>query len=165
MSGPEAAVVVDVASPYLNQIDQDLLTRAALQAIETADEDRALAWPAVEMSIRITDDAEMHRLNRDYRHVDRPTDVLSFSFVCEQVGPVITNPSDRPTPLGEVLVSYDRSLSQASELGHSPEMETSWLVIHGTLQLLGYTHDDQQRADHMEELELRALRALGFRKE
>jgi probable rRNA maturation factor len=165
MSRPDVAVLVDVASTHRGQFDQGLLRRAAMQAVETADEDSSLPWRTVEISIRIADDAEMHRLNRDYRGVDRPTDVLSFSFVVDQVGPVITHPDDAPTTLGEVAVSYDRSVAQASELGHSVAMELSWLVIHGALQLLGYAHDTQESAEHMEALETRALRNLGFRKE
>ena len=64
--------------------------------------------------------------------------------------------------LGEIVVSYPFAQRQASELQHSVEMEIAWLVIHGTLQLLGYTHDTDETAEAMERLEMKALEACGF---
>jgi probable rRNA maturation factor len=94
--------------------------------------------------------------------VDSPTDVLSFSFVEKGAGQSLAQPPDAPTQLGDIAVSYPRVERQAEELGHSPEKELAWLIIHGTLQLLGYTHDADEDAARMEALEQVALRSLGF---
>lgn len=93
-------------------------------------------------SIVLTDDETIHRYNRDYRGVDRPTDVLSF-------------PSDEGDPLeappdgflGDIMISVQRAAQQGSELGHSTEREIAFLTVHGMLHLLGYDHmqpDDEE---------------------
>jgi probable rRNA maturation factor len=63
-----------------------------------------------------------------------------------------------------VAVDIEYARRQAAELQHSLDMELSWLVIHGTLQLLGYHHANEEEAEHMESLETAALRALGFKR-
>ena len=69
--------------------------------------------------------------------IDAPTDVLSFAE--EAAGFVL--PPGMPRPLGELVVSYERVLAQAAEYGHSPDRELAFLVVHGTLHLLGYDHE------------------------
>ena len=117
---------------------------------------------ALEVSLRVTDDAEMHRLNVTYRGVDAPTDVLSFSYLENQSGPGVAYPPDAPRQLGEIAISFPYAERQASYLGHSIEKELAWLTIHGALQLLGYSHDSDDKAEHMEGLEQQALRAMSY---
>jgi probable rRNA maturation factor len=64
--------------------------------------------------------------------------------------------------LGDVVIDLEYARRQAQELDHSIDMEVSWLLIHGALQLLGYSHDSEEQAERMEGLETEALRALGF---
>jgi probable rRNA maturation factor len=64
--------------------------------------------------------------------------------------------------LGDIVISHAYASRQAAELGHSAEMELAWLVIHGTLQLVGYSHDTDEAAQTMEALEHAALQRLGF---
>ncbi len=169
----EVAVLVDVAPPFHHLIDQSLLERAvraglvAAQAesspMRTAEHEAAMpVWPRAEVGVRVTDDTEMQRLNVQYRGVDKPTDVLSFSFVAEDHGPRLAAPPDWPTQLGEIALSYPYAERQASHLGHSVQKELAWLTIHGTLQLLGYTHYTEEEAVHMEALEQRALQTMGL---
>jgi probable rRNA maturation factor len=103
----------------------------------------------------------MRVLNRTYRNVDSPTDVLSFAFT--ESGESIV-PPDSPRQLGDVVIDIQYARRQALELEHSLAMEVAWLAIHGTLQLLGYAHATESEAAEMEALETEALRALGFRK-
>ncbi|NTW02359.1 MAG: rRNA maturation RNase YbeY, partial [Oscillochloris sp.] len=94
---------------------------------------------ALEVGVLITDDAHIHTLNRDYRGVDAPTDVLSFG----DDGPasVFVAHAEGPRYLGDIAISYERVLAQADEYGHSPARELAYLSAHGTLHLLGYDHE------------------------
>ena len=97
-----------------------------------------------EMSIVFTDYETIHRLNRDYRGVDRPTDVLSFCIASEEEKealPFILPPDDI-AHLGEVIISYPQAAVQAAAQGHPIDMELTLLLIHGILHLLRYDHED-----------------------
>jgi probable rRNA maturation factor len=161
-------VSIEVAREVGAEVDRALLREAAVAGLQAARDvqDHSpvdLQNAHLEISIRVTDDAEMRQLNREYRGVDRPTDILSFSLVADDEGNIQTLPITTVQSLGDIVVSYAYATRQAEELGHSVELELSWLVVHGTLQLVGYTHDTDADAEHMEALEHAALRRLGFR--
>jgi probable rRNA maturation factor len=167
MSDGRIDVSIDVASGVDATVNHTLLRDAAvagLWAMHEAEEHPPvdLHDSQFEISILITDDSEMQRLNREYRGVDRPTDILSFSLVADDEGSVQTLLVDTVQSLGDIVVSHPHAARQADELGHSLETELSWLVIHGTLQLVGYTHDTDAAAEHLEALEHAALKRLGF---
>jgi len=151
-------VEVDVADEFLSLVSQELLVRAAIAALDIASEESGRDFGASSMSIRVTDDAEIHELNRTYRNVDRPTDVLSFASL-ESDTPL---PPGWPVELGDVVLSFPYSRRQATDLGHSLDKELAWLTIHGTLQLVGYYHSDDEDAARMESLEQKALRLLDL---
>jgi probable rRNA maturation factor len=125
-------------------------------------------WPVpadpatLEVSIYITGDEEIRALNRDHRSVDRPTDVLSFSFVARGHAVALHLPSGVPISLGEIILSLPYAERQAVDIGHSVDTELAWLTIHGVLQLLGYVHNTDESAAIMEGLEHRALEELGM---
>ena len=111
-----------------------------------------------EVSIALVDDSAMHLLNRQYRGIDRPTDVLSFALQeAEGVLPSVAETTEQPLVLGDVIISTDTAQRQADERGHSLEKEISILVIHGMLHLLGYDHEDDNEAEEMEALERQLL--------
>lgn len=85
------------------------------------------------LTLRLTNDAEIHQLNRTYRKMDQPTDVLSFSqdFI---------DPETNEPYLGDIIISVEQAKRQAPENQHSLEEECAFLAIHGTLHLLGYDH-------------------------
>lgn len=100
-----------------------------------------------ELSITLTDDEHIHALNKKFRGVDRPTDVLSFAF----------RESDEPEILGadfeilgDVIISVERAKIQAEEFGHSFLREIIFLEVHGLLHLLGYDHIDDDERQEME---------------
>ena len=155
----ELAIEVTIADSFADHVAPDLLSRAVAAALEVAGDDRNQPFERARVNVRVTDDAEIHELNRTYRKVDRPTDVLSFAFL-DSASPL---PPDWPLELGDVIISYPYSQRQAAHLGHPVDMELAWLAIHGTLQLAGYHHAEEGQAAHMESLERRALDALGFR--
>jgi probable rRNA maturation factor len=90
-----------------------------------------------EVSVLLTDDREIHELNRDHRGVDKPTDVLAFALD-EAHGP--------QGPLGDVIVSVERARAQARSRGVTLESEIELLVVHGTLHLLGHDHAEKDEA-------------------
>lgn len=115
---------------------------------------------ALEVGVLITDDAELQRLNRDFRGKDAATDVLSFAD--DQPSAFVSAP-DQLSYLGDIAVSYERALSQAAEYGHSAARELAFLAVHGTLHLLGYDHErGEADAALMREREEAALARLDL---
>lgn len=104
-----------------------------------------------ELSILIAGDSKLRRLNRQYRDIDRPTDVLSFAQDS------VHDPSGIPCVLGDVVVSADRAVRQARDAGHSLRDELMLLVAHGILHLLGYDHQTPADESEMRAAEQAAL--------
>lgn len=98
--------------------------------------------------INIVDNQKIHEINRDYRGIDRPTDVISFAFNDDVEGEVkiIGNPINF---LGEIYINHERALEQANELNQSFEKEMCFLFVHGLLHLLGYDHMTQEEEEIM----------------
>lgn len=89
-----------------------------------------------EVSLTFTDNQGIHELNRRFRNIDRPTDVLSFPQL-DQAD--FTDSSFKM--LGDIVISLERAAEQAKEIGHSTEHEAAFLCVHSTLHLLGYDHE------------------------
>jgi probable rRNA maturation factor len=100
-----------------------------------------------EVSLLLTDDAEIHLLNRSYRGVDKPTDVLAFAF--DEVQAEDRAPG--PAPLGDIAISVERAARQARARRVTLDSELELLAVHGLLHLLGH--------DHAEPAEARKMRA------
>lgn len=101
-----------------------------------------------EVSIILTDDARIRELNREYRGIDRPTDVLSFALHESDEPEIIFDGEDQIDALGDIIVSVERARAQAIEYGHSFRREIIFLIVHGMLHLLGYDHIEE--ADRLE---------------
>ncbi|MBO4400391.1 MAG: rRNA maturation RNase YbeY [Selenomonadaceae bacterium] len=98
-----------------------------------------------ELSITLTNDENIHALNKKYRGIDRPTDVLSFAFRESDEPEIIGETVD---VLGDIIISVERAQMQAEEFGHSFLREIIFLEVHGLLHLLGYDHiEDADRAE------------------
>ncbi len=104
----------------------------------------------VEISLLLTDDQHIWQLNRDYRGIDRPTDVLSFALA---EGEDVFAVDKEPLLLGDIIISRERAAEQAEAYGHSQTREEVFLFIHGLLHLLGYDHEKSEA----EEKEMFAL--------
>ncbi len=96
-----------------------------------------------EVSLTFTDNDGIHALNKTYRNIDRPTDVLSFPQIDYESG------EEAEGMLGDIVLSLERAKEQAEEFGHSFERECAFLCVHSTLHLLGYDHElsDEDDAD------------------
>ena len=106
--------------------------------------------PPYEVSLVFTGSEMVKQLNRDYRGVDEPTDVLAFYMLPKKgADSSFALPPDGVTRLGEVIISYPQAVAQAKEQGHSPQRELALLVIHGILHLLGYEHEEPEEESEM----------------
>lgn len=90
----------------------------------------------LEFNIIIVDNEKIHEINKEYRNIDRPTDVITFALEDDNT----FNLDYESRILGDIYISIDRARSQASEYGHSFKRELSFLTVHGFLHLLGYDH-------------------------
>ncbi len=115
-----------------------------------------------EISISIVDDAEIHQINKQFRNMDRPTDVLSFPQLtfsedeqpqCNENGEIV---------LGDIIISQERAKQQAREYGHSFKREIAFLTAHSMLHLLGYDHMDQEEEREMFQKQKEILELAGI---
>lgn len=120
---------------------------AAVLKVENLDEN-------VEVSVSFVGDEEIRDLNRDYRGVDKSTDVLSFPMDDEFI--IVSR------ILGDVIINTRRVMEQAEELGHSEERELSYLTVHSILHLLGYDHMEDEDKREMREREKLAMKELSI---
>jgi probable rRNA maturation factor len=147
------AVVKAVRAPLTPRRLRQVLGEAFTQP-RVAERARQLAGEAAaacELTVRITGDRELHRLNREFLGEDHPTDVLSF-------------PGGSPEQdgyLGDVALSWPAVLRQAESFGHAPDVEASLLCVHGLLHVLGWDHADPEEEREMTELTLACLGRAG----
>lgn len=116
----------------------------------------AAALAKAELSLVLTDDAAIHKINRQWRHKDKATDVLSFP----QLSPkeLQTMSANAPWMLGDIIISIPTAKRQAKERGHGLRKELERLLVHGLLHLLGYDHEiGEKEARRMQRLERRLL--------
>lgn len=113
-----------------------------------------------EVSLSFVDNEEIHELNREYRGVDRATDVLSFPLLTEEFDVEIEEES-----LGDIVISLERALEQSEEYDHSFEREVCFLVCHSMFHLLGYDHDTEENTKDMRKREEDVLNKLNITRE
>lgn len=102
-----------------------------------------------EMSISFVDIKEIHTINKQYRNIDRPTDVISFALNDEVEGDLDIIGGDEINYIGDVIICVDIAKEQAIEYKHSFERELGFLLIHGFLHLLGYDHVTEEDEKEM----------------
>ena len=125
-----------------------------------------------EVNVLLTGNGEIHTANKEFRGIDRPTDVLSFPMVDYEFPSdfsfVNKNPESYLNPetdellLGDIMISVDKVYEQANEYGHSRKREFAFLIAHSMLHLLGYDHVDEAERKVMEEKQEAILNALGI---
>ena len=131
-----------------------------------------------EVNVTIADDAEVHRINREFRGIDKATDVLSFpalefdipgdfSGIGEEEGEDTFaadafNPDTGELMLGDMIISADKVKVQAAEYGHSEVRELAFLVAHSMFHLFGYDHEAPEEAEIMEKRQEAVLEKLGI---
>lgn len=113
-----------------------------------------------EVSLSFVDNKEIHQLNKDFRGVDRATDVLSFPLLSDEFDVEYEEES-----LGDIVISLERALEQSVEYNHSFEREVCFLVCHSMFHLLGYDHDNDENTKEMREKEEHVLNKLNITRE
>jgi probable rRNA maturation factor len=137
---PEAAAVIDRAI-------------AAAAEFVTADVDES------ELAVMLTDDEGIQTLNRNWRGIDKPTNVLSFPAL-QPRGP--RKPDEAPRMLGDIAIAYETTRREADEEQKPFDHHLSHLAVHGFLHLIGHDHEKDQEAEIMESLEREILSHLGI---
>lgn len=131
------------------QIDfDDQLNKVSADSIDMIE--RLLTYAArregiekeTELSINFVDNKEIKEINRKYRQIDQPTDVISFALEEQGEDEVAIIGSEIPVILGDIIISVDKAKEQAEQYEHSFERELGFLALHGFLHLLGYDHVD-----------------------
>lgn len=124
-----------------------------------------------EVNVLFTDNEGIHEMNKEYREIDRPTDVLSFPMVeyeipgnfdsLEEQGDCF-HPETGELLLGDIVLSYDKIKEQALEYGHSELRELCFLVAHSMLHLFGYDHMEEDERAEMEQMQRDILTGLNI---
>ena len=107
--------------------------------------------------VTIVDNETIHKINREYRKIDRPTDVISFAFLDEESE---RNLKGGPINLWQIIISFEKAIEQAKEYGHSLKREMAFLFVHGMLHLLGYDHMNETDEKKMFELQDKIMGGL-----
>ena len=125
-----------------------------------------------EVSLTLTDNAGIHEINREYRKIDRPTDVLSFPMLSysepgdfsflEHVTDGDVNPDTGEVLLGDIVISVEKVIEQAESFGHSVEREFAFLLVHSMLHLFGYDHIKEEDAAVMEPKQEEILSSMNI---
>lgn len=143
-------VMVEVESELVPAGVEALLETAVLATL--AHEQQT---PPLELSVLLTDDAQIQQMNRDFRGIDKPTDVLSFP-----AGDALPGMEDVDPYLGDIAISIPYAARQAAQAGHDLAGELQLLAIHGVLHLLGHDHDEPVVKEVMWEAQTAVLAQL-----
>ena len=136
-----------------------MLIREAIEATLDFEDFRNVC----EVSVTFTDNEGIHELNKKFRGVDKPTDVLSFPLF-DYEGESEEPPIDEIiNNLGDIVISLERAKEQAEEFGHSYKRETAFLCVHSMLHLLGYDHEKSEEDDRdMRARQTEIMRIMGL---
>ena len=116
-----------------NEIDENIDTKDIIEVLNIGI--KKLNLKDIEFNIILTNNEYIHKLNKEYRNIDRETDVITFALEDDELFPEMEN-----RVLGDIYISIDKARSQAEEYGHSFKRELCFLAVHGFLHLLGYDH-------------------------
>ncbi len=160
MSGPVIGLAVEAGpwSEILPDVEDRCRQVAAVALASGAALCDDLPLERAELSLVLADDALVRTLNRDYRGQDKATNVLSFAALDDEDAP---QPDDGPLLLGDVIIAFETTRTEAETEGKPLADHLAHLVVHGVLHLLGFDHVDDDEAEEMETLERTILAALG----
>ena len=118
-----------------------------------------------EISLSLVNDEEIHEINKQFRNIDRPTDVLSFPQLTFEEGEEADVNENGEIVLGDIIISVDKAKEQAEEFGHSMKREMAFLAVHSMLHLMGYDHMVDEERKVMEAKQEEILKNCGYIRE
>lgn len=156
-------IAIEADAEWDSSSDWASLARSAATAAiaESAFPQLGQGQRAVELSVRLTSDEEVHALNSEWRGKDKPTNVLSFPMAEEDDFQASLNEGPE-LMLGDIILARGVCVAEAADKGVSLDQHAAHLMVHGTLHLLGYDHMDDESAADMEAREVRALARMGI---
>ncbi len=164
----EPNVTVDVSMPNAQWATEaidppEICLRAVRETLICCKLPDFLQNTGLEVSIVLANDDLLHTLNREYRDKDRPTNVLSFPQIDMEKGLDTPAQEGERLSLGDILLSFETVTREAQQKFWSLDEYMIHLVIHATLHLLGYDHENDEEATVMEDMEIWILRRLGLK--
>lgn len=132
---------------FLDIEEKEELKEFAKQVVATCFSEEKLNNLNFYLSITLTSPKEIHKLNKEYRNVDKETDVLSFPmFEKEELDNIIAVQKKNlvKEPIGDIVISIEKVEEQAKEYGHSFERELSYMIVHGFYHIMGYDHIEEK---------------------
>jgi probable rRNA maturation factor len=148
MNQPNFIIYCDIEPPYTALLTSEQVELAVKAALLAED----LEGQPIEVSVAITDDAEVQQLNRDFRGIDKTTDVLSFASEEGDDNFIVPEEYKAQNPvryIGDIIISFPQAERQAGDFNNTPQRETQELVIHGVFHLLGYDHEEEEDREVM----------------
>ena len=152
-----------VETSFLNIEKNSVLEEFVKQVVNTCFHEEKIENLNFYLSVTLTTPEEIHRLNKQYRNIDKETDVLSFPmFEKEELDQIVEKQSKNilPEVLGDIVISIQRVEEQAKEYGHSFERELSYMIVHGFYHIMGYDHIEEKDKEIMRPKEENILTML-----
>ncbi|NLB97386.1 MAG: rRNA maturation RNase YbeY [Armatimonadetes bacterium] len=141
-------------------IPRSPLTRLEIERIAGKLLERENLPGEIEISVLFTDNEGIRQLNREYRGIDTPTDVLSFPLSTPEE--LAQAPEETEVLLGDVVISVETAREQARQQGHSIKRESALLLTHGLLHLLGYDHGSEEERERMRQMESEVVAGAAY---
>ena len=158
-------------SVLIDNRQEEIKVDEALEAFVVQVVEKVLAYEqceeAFEVSISFVNNQEMRKLNKEYRNIDKETDVLSFplvEFIEEELNTEDEDAEyiEEEIALGDIVISMEKAVEQSEEYGHSFKRELAFLLVHGMLHLLGYDHDEEASEGEMFDKQEEILKNMKF---
>lgn len=151
---------------YRDIIPQDQYEGIVEKTIEECYKEEKLPIKTLYVCVTLTNECNIRRINKEYREVDKTTDVLSFPmFEKEELQELIKRKSNREEIIGDIVISMPTVKEQAAEYGHSVERELAYMVVHGFFHLMGHDHMEEEEKKIMRAKEEKVLQKLNLTRE
>lgn len=151
---------------YVDIAKEHEYEKTIINAIEECYREEGLNIKKIYISVTLTDNDNIRRINKKYREVDKSTDVLSFPmFEKDELQELKKNNIEKEEIIGDIIISIPTVKNQAEEYGHSLERELSYMVVHGFFHLMGYDHMEEKEKKDMRAKEEKVLKKLNLTRE
>lgn len=150
-------VLIDIRTDGFPQELESVIETVALESLKLEN-----FCEACEISVSIVDNTEIHQINKQFRGIDRPTDVLSFPQLTFAENEIMERNENDEIVLGDIIISLERAQEQAEAYGHSLKREIAFLTAHSMLHLLGYDHMEPEEEAEMFAKQHEILERVGI---